>query len=290
VGDDYQATVTSKADRLQRQDFRTLEAAVVEKRLRWCQDSFAVPAGVSIAPRLGYETLLFRYLRLNESDVPVAFESDTNITWLSRNRCPTLDACIRLGLSTSVVCRAVYEKPTQALLSRIDPELRFVRDYNELRPHHDHCKEMIVRLDFERMMRLAIDEAEQSLATGNKGYGAVVVLGERVLSVVHDTVASEGDPSLHAEVNAIRKAVKVYGDTDLCGALLFSTCEPCPMCAALAVWANVTTIVFGASTEQTARLGKSRIRVSAADIVSRSPGWTEVIGGVLAEQCLDLYR
>jgi tRNA(Arg) A34 adenosine deaminase TadA len=62
------------------------------------------------------------------------------------------------------------------------------------------------------------------------------------------------------------------------------------MCTALAVWANVTTIVFGASIEQTAQLGKSRIRVTAAEIVSRSPGWTEVIGGVLADQCLDLYR
>jgi tRNA(Arg) A34 adenosine deaminase TadA len=62
------------------------------------------------------------------------------------------------------------------------------------------------------------------------------------------------------------------------------------MCAGLAVWANVTTIVFGASIEQTAQLGKPRIRVNATEIVDRSPGWTEVIDGVLAEECLDLYR
>jgi tRNA(adenine34) deaminase len=290
AGDDYEATVSRKADSLQRKDFGALEAAVIEKRLRWCEDSLELPTGISVTPRLGYETLLFGYLGLTESDVPVVSESDTNITWLSQNRCPTLDACGRLGFSTSVVCRAVYEKSTQALLSRIDPELRFVRDYGELRPDHQHCKEMIVRLDFDEMMRLAIEEAEKSLATDNKGYGAVVVMGERVLGVAHDTVASERDPSLHAEVNAIRDAVKVYGDEDLCGAVLFSTCEPCPMCAALAVWANVTTIVFGASIEETAQLGKSRIRVTATEIVGRSPGWTEVIGGVLAEQCLNLYR
>ncbi len=290
MGDDYQAKVTSKADRLQRHDFRTLQAAAIEKRLRWCQDSLEVPSGVPISPRFAYETLLFRYLGLNESDVPVVFESDTNITWLSRNRCATLDACVRLGLSTSVVCRAVYEKPTQALLSQIDPELRFVRDYGELRPYRNHCKETIMRLDFGRVMELAIDQAEQSLATGSKGHGAVVAMGERVLGVGYDTVVIEGDPSLHAEVNAIREAVRVYGDRDLCGALLFSTCEPCPMCTALAVWANVTTIVFGASIEQTVQLGKSRIRVNATEIVDRSPGWMEVIGGVLAERCLDLYR
>jgi tRNA(Arg) A34 adenosine deaminase TadA len=267
-----------------------LEAAVIEKRLRWCQDNLEHPRGVPVTPRLGYETLLLRYLGLSESDVPVIYESDTNITWLSHNRCPTLDACTSLGLSTSTVCRAVYEKPTQALLSRMDPELRFVRQYTEMRPEFPHCKEMIVRMDFEGMMGMAIAEARKSRATGNKGYEAVVVLGERVLGVAYDTAASEGDPSLHAEMNAISSAVEVVGDSNLCGAVLFSTCEPCPMCAGLAVWANVTTIVFGASIEQTAQLGKPRIRVNATEIVDRSPGWTEVIDGVLAEECLDLYR
>ena len=112
----------------------------------------------------------------------------------------------------------------------------------------------------------------------------------RVVCAAHDTVATEGDPSLHAEVNAIRGAAKVVGASDLCGAVLFSTCEPCPMCSALAVWANVTTIVFGASIEQTVQLGRSRIQVSAAEIVERSPWWMEVIGGVAAEECLGIYR
>jgi guanine deaminase len=184
----------------------------------------------------------------------------------------------------------VYEKPTQALLSWLNPELRFVRHYTEMRPEHPHCKETIVRIDFGEMMRMALAEAQTSRTTGNKGYGAVVVMGDRVLSASHDTVATEGDPSMHAEMNAIRGAADVVGDSDLCGAVLFSTCEPCPMCSAAAVWANVTTIVFGASIEQTVRLGKSRIQVSAGEIVGRSPGWTEVIGGVMAEECLEVYR
>ena len=289
MGDEYEATVRRKAASLQRTDLRELEAAVIEKRLRWCRENLAVPKDGPATPRQGYETLLLRYLGLAEREAPVVSESDVNISWLSRNRCSTLDACGVLGLATSHVCRAVYEKPAQALLSQLDPELRFMRDYGELRPDHRHCRETIVRVDFEAMMRLAIAEAERSLETGNKGYGAVVAMGDRVLSVAHDTVVSERDPSLHAEVGAIRKAVKTHGEANLCGALLFSTCEPCPMCTALAVWANVTTIVFGASIDQTVQLGKSRIRVSAREIVARSPGWTEVIGGVLADECLDLY-
>jgi tRNA(Arg) A34 adenosine deaminase TadA len=61
------------------------------------------------------------------------------------------------------------------------------------------------------------------------------------------------------------------------------------MCSSLAVWANLTTIVYGASIEETARLCKARIHVSAADIVAKSSVMIEVIGGVLREECLALY-
>ncbi|NMC80480.1 MAG: hypothetical protein GYA59_14055, partial [Chloroflexi bacterium] len=53
---------------------------------------------------------------------------------------------------------------------------------------------------------------------------------------------------------------------------------------------NVTSIVYGASIEETARLGKARIRVGAKEIVEKSPVMVEVIEGVLHSECLDLYR
>jgi tRNA(Arg) A34 adenosine deaminase TadA len=293
---DHEAAVRRKVDDLRRGDLRALEAAVVAKRLSWC-DAHLAPrprgggeGGAAASPRRGYELLLLDYLGLDADEVPVVAESEQAITWLSRNRCPTLEACQRLGRSTARVCRAVYEKPAQALLSRLHPALRFSRDYGELRPEHPHCRESIWRLDLEGMMERAVEQAERSLATGDKGYGAVVVLEGRVVGAAHDTAASQGDPSLHAEVNAIRQAVGARGDPDLCGAVLLSTCEPCPMCAALAVWANITTIAFGASIEQTARLGKARIRLGVEELVARAPGWTEVIGGVLGPRCLELYR
>jgi tRNA(Arg) A34 adenosine deaminase TadA len=139
------------------------------------------------------------------------------------------------------------------------------------------------------MMKMAIEEAKISKLEGNKGYGAVVVLGKQILGKAHDTAVTEKDPVLHAEVNAIRQAVKTSGDTDLCGAVLFSTCEPCPMCSSLAVWANLTTIVYGASIKETSRLGKSRIHISAKEIIDKSPAMIEVIGNVLENECKKLY-
>ena len=97
------------------------------------------------------------------------------------------------------------------------------------------------------------------------------------------------DPSLHAEVNAIRRAVRTCGDTNLSGAILFSTCEPCPMCSSLAVWANVTTIVYGVSIEETVKMGRSRIEVSSQEIVDRSPVMIEIVPNVLHDKCKALY-
>jgi tRNA(Arg) A34 adenosine deaminase TadA len=61
------------------------------------------------------------------------------------------------------------------------------------------------------------------------------------------------------------------------------------LCSSLAVWANLTTIVYGVSIEETARLGKSRIRVNSKEIIERSPATIEVIGDVLKDECQALY-
>jgi tRNA(adenine34) deaminase len=233
--------------------------------------------------------LFFDYMGLSPTDLPIVSETETEIVWQSINPCPTLEAVKSLQLDTRIVCRAAYEKSTQAFVSQIDPQLRFLRSYEEIRPYADHCLERIARVDFEAIMRLALEEAHISRREGNQGYGAVVALGQRHLSCAHDTAATQCDPSLHAEVNAIRQAVEVLGDNNLSGALLFSTCEPCPMCSSLAVWANLTTMVYGASIEETAALDKAPIRVSANEIPAESPVMIEVIGGVLQRECLALY-
>jgi tRNA(adenine34) deaminase len=165
-----------------------------------------------------------------------------------------------------------------------------LRSYREIRPYTGYCLERIVRVDFAAAMAIAIQDAKQSRREGNKGYGAVILLGTELLCAAHDTAATENDPSRHAEVNAVRLAAARLGEADLSGAVLLSTCEPCPMCSSLAVWANVTTLVYGVSIEETAQMGKARIHVSAQEIVDRSPAMLEVIGGVMAGECRILYE
>jgi tRNA(adenine34) deaminase len=277
-------------ERLQNHSLRMIEQQTIEKRMTWWDAAYgAASRNVGATPRLAFETLFFEYMGLTPADLPILHEDGTEIVWESRNPCPTLQACQRLNLDTRTVCREAYEKSTQAFVSRLDPQLRFFRDYTQIRPVADHCRERIVRVSFEDRMRLAIEEARQSRREGNKGYGAVAVLGEKILARGHDTAIVEKDPSLHAEMNVLRQVARVLGDGNLSGVVLFSTCEPCPMCAALAVWANISAIVFGASAAETAARGKLRILVPAAEIVSKSPATIEIISGVLHQECLNLY-
>ena len=267
-----------------------IESETAGKRIDWCKENYRnSKSDTPVTPREAFDLLFFDYMKLPKEKLPVVRETESEIIWLSKNECDTLEACKEIGLDTRKVCRDIYEKSTQAFISQLDPQLRFCRDYNEIRPYAEHCKEMIFIIDFEEMMKIALEEAKLSRKEGNKGYGAVVVSGGKISGKAHDTAVTENDPSLHAEVNAIRQAVKNTGDVNLCGSILFSTCEPCPMCASLAVWANITTIVYGVSIEETAKLGKSRILIGCREVVEKSPVMIEVIGGILKNECKKLY-
>ena len=296
-GPTYEGRVAAQVARLSAKDvdLRAIQKEAAEKRVAWLEErGYSRPPGwplpiEPVSPRRAFELLFFEYMGLNPGELPVEEESDSRITWLSLNPCSTLGACRRLGVDTRTLCRAVYEKPVQTFLSRLDPRLRFVRDYSAIRPYAPHCRETIVRVDLEGLMREAVAGAWAAKAQGNKGYGAVLVMGEQVVARAYDTISSDADPSQHGELRAIREATAALGIPDLCGALLLSTCEPCPMCAGLAVWANVTTIVYGSSIPDTAAMGRTRIMVRAAEMAERSPFTVEVIGGVLKEECDRLY-
>ncbi len=285
----FQLKVNRQIEQLQRQPLPAIESGIAQKRINWIRHNLPPERRERPSPRQAFEWLFFDNMGLAPEELPVVSETDTEIIWRSLNPCPTLEATRELGLDTRQVCRAINEKSTQAFLSELDPQLRFFRSYEEIRPYSDDCLERIVRVDLAESMRVALKEARTSRREGNQGYGAVVTWGCHIVVRAHDTVMTGSDPSLHAEVNAIQQAVEVLGDRNLSGAILFSACEPCPMCTALAVWANLTTNVYGVSMEEMACLGRSSILISAREIIARSPVMVELVGDVLKEECRALY-
>ena len=99
----------------------------------------------------------------------------------------------------------------------------------------------------EEMMGLALAEARHALEHGDIPIGAVLVLDGQVIASRHNERQVHNDPTAHAELLTIRDAAERLGSSRLDGATLYTTLEPCPMCAGAALLARVGRVVFGAA-------------------------------------------
>jgi guanine deaminase len=105
----------------------------------------------------------------------------------------------------------------------------------------------------EQFLRQAIELAVDNVKTGQGGpYGAVIVQNNKLLSASGNKVTSTLDPTAHAEVLAIRMACLKLNDFQLRGCILYTSCEPCPMCLGAIYWARLEKVYFACSRQEAA--------------------------------------
>ncbi|MER5689774.1 nucleoside deaminase [Streptomyces sp. NPDC002205] len=104
-------------------------------------------------------------------------------------------------------------------------------------------------------MEQALDLAVRNVGAGGGPFGAVVVRDGVILGQSGNRVTDTHDPTAHAEIMAIRAACRTIQDFRLDGALLVSSCEPCPMCLTAILWARVDRVVFAADRHDAADVG-----------------------------------
>jgi guanine deaminase len=108
----------------------------------------------------------------------------------------------------------------------------------------------------ERLLRKAIRLARTRMREGRGGpFGAVVARDGVIVARGWNSVTTSLDPTAHAEVVAIRRACRTLGTFHLEGCVLYSSCEPCPMCLAAAYWARVDRLLYAATRDDAARAG-----------------------------------
>jgi tRNA(adenine34) deaminase len=139
--------------------------------------------------------------------------------------------------------------------------------------------------DDERFMRMALDQARQA----DFPFGAVIVRDGQVLARGRNLGKTNGDPTAHGEMMAIRHCLADHGSDGIRGSTLYTSGEPCAMCMGAILWCHVSRLVFAASTQQLATK-IDQITLSSADVAAKAPfAPITITGGILADEAMRLF-
>ena len=153
----------------------------------------------------------------------------------------------------------------------------------------------------KKFMEIAINEAKEIAKQGGYPIGAVIVKNGKVVARGRSTANVNNDPTSHAEIDAIRNATRKIGSMYLEDCILYTTLEPCAMCAAAAVWAKLKGIVYGASMEDTINFANSikkrnislsyrQIKIKCKNVLDKAETKLDLIEDFEKEKCIKLFE
>ena len=150
----------------------------------------------------------------------------------------------------------------------------------------------------EKFMGAAIKEAVIARGKGDYAIGAVIVKDGQIIARAPNRSKIDNDATKHAEMVAIQRASKKLKSRYLNGCILYTTHEPCPMCAAAAVWAKLSRIVSGARIEDMAGYSFENgnddwkwrtIRITAREVLEKGEPKVEIIEEFMRAECRKLF-
>ncbi len=141
----------------------------------------------------------------------------------------------------------------------------------------------------EHHMRRCIELAGRALDAGDVPVGAIVVRGDQVVGEGWERMHADLDPAAHAEVVALRAACEALGTLDLSGCTLYTTVEPCILCAYATRQSRITRVVYGVRAGSLGgATGPFPLLTDAASFPRRAP--PAITAGVLAAECARLLE
>jgi len=135
-------------------------------------------------------------------------------------------------------------------------------------------------------MRRAIEAAQEAQERGEVPIGVCIVNNDSLTSVAGNRTRTDCDPTAHAEILALRTAAQILGNYRLTGATVYSTIEPCAMCAGALIQARIKRLVYGAPDERAGAV-VSHFNICETDFLNHR---IEVVSGVLEEECRELMQ
>lgn len=145
-------------------------------------------------------------------------------------------------------------------------------------------------MDHSYFMQHAIKQAYRGIAQGQDPFGACLVHNAHVLASAHNQVLASQDVTAHAELCALRAACQQLHTSDLSGCVLYTTCEPCPMCFSACHFAKVATIVFACRIDDALQAGLPQLVISSQTLQHLGHSTVQLVGEVLRTEAIALFQ
>ena len=139
-----------------------------------------------------------------------------------------------------------------------------------------------------KYMNMAIEQARLGIHKGHGGpFGSVIIKDGKVIGTGHNMVLKNNDSTAHGEVVAIRNAEQGLGTYDLSGAEIYTTGEPCPMCLAACMWANLSKVYYGCTIADNEAIGFRDAKFD--DLLGGRSKMSDYLQQIGREECLKLF-
>jgi tRNA(Arg) A34 adenosine deaminase TadA len=142
----------------------------------------------------------------------------------------------------------------------------------------------------ENFLRQAIALARQAREAGNHPFGALLVLDGQVILTAMNSVNTDHDPTGHAETNLMAGAIRKFSPDQIRRSIIYTSCEPCAMCASTMYWGGFRSVVYGLSSEELAEMAGPSFLVPCRDLFVRAVEIVTVIGPLLSDEARAVHE
>jgi len=139
-------------------------------------------------------------------------------------------------------------------------------------------------------IRQAIELAREARSAGNHPFGALLVVDGRVVLTAGNTVNTDRDPTAHAETNLVAQAIKHLSPEEIRRSVLYTSCEPCAMCAGKMYWAGIRSVAYALSAEALAQLAGEDFVIPCKELFGRAADTVAVAGPLLLREARAVHE
>jgi tRNA(Arg) A34 adenosine deaminase TadA len=141
----------------------------------------------------------------------------------------------------------------------------------------------------ERLIRHAIELARQARAAGNHPFGALLAIDGSIVLTAQNTVNTDRDPTAHAETNLVAEAIRRLSRDTIRRSVLYTSCEPCAMCAGKIYWAGIRSLAYALPAVELAALARRDFVIPCAELFARAAEPVTITGPWLLDEAREVH-